>query len=43
MARDGGPIDEKDCLTDLGVWVNTDLTFVVQIYMVVESGRWIFH
>ena len=38
MAPDGGPIEEKDCLRDLGVRVSTDLTFSTQIDMVVESG-----
>ena len=38
MAPDGGPIEEKDCLRDLGVRVSTDLTFSMQIDMVVESG-----
>ena len=27
MAQDGGPIEEKECLRDLGVRVSTDLTF----------------
>ena len=27
LAPDGGPIEEKDCLRDLGVRVSTDLTF----------------
>ena len=39
MAPDGGPIEEKDSLRDLGVMINTDLTFSGQIYKVVESGR----
>ena len=38
MAPDGSPIEEKDCLRDLGVRVSTDLTFSTQIDMVVESG-----
>jgi hypothetical protein len=38
MAPDGGPIEEKDCLRDLGVRLSTDLTFSTQIDMVVESG-----
>ena len=38
MAPDGGPIEEKDCLRDLGVRMSTDLSFNVQIDMVVMSG-----
>ena len=38
MAPDGGPIEEKDCLRDLGVRINTDLTFSTQIDKVVEAG-----
>ena len=38
MAPDGGPIEEKDCLRDLGVRVSTDLTFNTQIDMVVQAG-----
>ena len=38
MAPDGGPIEEKDCLRDLGVHVSTDLTFASQIDITVESG-----
>ena len=38
MAPDGGPIEEKDCLRDLGVRVSTDLSFASQIDMTVESG-----
>ena len=37
-SSDGGTIEEKDCLRDLGVRVSTDLTFSIQIDMVVESG-----
>ena len=39
MAPDGGPIEEKDCLRDLGVRISTDLTFANQIDMTVESGN----
>ena len=39
MAPDGGPIEEKDCLRDLGVRVSTDLTFQTQVDMVIESGN----
>ena len=38
MAPDGGPIEEKDCLRDLGVRISTDLTFNLQIDKVVEAG-----
>ena len=38
MAPDGGPIEEKECLRDLGVRVSTDLSFSMQIDMVVEAG-----
>ena len=38
MAPDGGPIEEKDCLRDLGVRISTDLTFNMQINKVVEAG-----
>ena len=38
MAPDGGPIEEKDCLRDLGVRVSTDLTFNTQIDTVVQAG-----
>ena len=38
MAPDGGPIEEKDCLRDLGVMVSTDLTFNTQIEVCVESA-----
>ena len=39
MSPDGGPIEEKDCLRDLGVRVSTDLTFQTQIDMVIKSGN----
>ena len=38
LAPDGSPIEEKDCLRDLGVRVSTDLTFNTQIDLTVESG-----
>ena len=38
MAPDGSPIEEKECLRDLGVRVNTDLTFSTQIDMTVQAG-----
>ena len=38
MAPDGGPIEEKECLRDLGVRVSTDLTFSTQVEVTVESG-----
>ena len=38
MAPDGGPIEGKDCLRDLGVRVSTDLTFNTQIDTVVQAG-----
>ena len=36
LAPDGGPIEEKECLHDLGVRMSTDLSFSVQIDMVVQ-------
>ena len=39
LAPDGGPIEEKDCLWDLGVKISTDLTYNVQIDMTVEAGN----
>ena len=38
LAPDGGPIEEKDCLRDLGVMVSTDLTFNTQIEVCIESA-----
>ena len=38
MASDGSPIEETDCLRDLGVMVRTDLTFTTQIDMTVQAG-----
>ena len=38
MAPDGGPIEEKDSLRDLGVRVSTDLSFSTQIEMTVSAG-----
>ena len=38
MAPDGGPIEEKECLRDLGVRISTDLSFGDQIDLVVQSG-----
>ena len=38
MAPDGGPIEEKETLRDLGVRISTNLTFSAQIDRVVESG-----
>ena len=38
-APDGGPIVEKDSLRDLGVRVSSDLTFSVQVDMVVQAGN----
>ena len=37
MSPDGGPIEEKDCLRDLGVQVSTDLTFSAQIAKTVQE------
>ena len=39
MGPDGGPIEEKSCLRDLGVRISSDLTFNTQVEMTVESGR----
>ena len=38
LSPDGGPIEEKECLRDLGVRVSTDLSFNDQVDMTVESG-----
>ena len=38
FAPDGSPIEEKECLRDLGVRVSTDLTFSVQIVLVIQAG-----
>ena len=38
LAPDGGPIEEKGTLRDLGVRISTDLTFRVQIAMTVQAG-----
>ena len=38
LAPDGGSIEEKECLRDLGVRVSTDLTFSVQIDMAIQAG-----
>ena len=38
LSPDGGPIEEKEYLRDLGVRVSTDLTFNDQVDMTVESG-----
>ena len=38
LAQDGGPIDEKECLSDIGVWLSTDFTFSVQIDMAIQTG-----
>ena len=38
MAPDGGPIEEKDSLRDLGVRLSSDLSFTMQIDLTVESG-----
>ena len=38
MAPDGGPIEEKECLRDLGVRISTDLSFNVQIDMAVMTS-----
>ena len=38
LAPDGGPIEEKDSLRDLGVRMSTDLTFSEQVDLTVESG-----
>ena len=37
MAPDGGPIEEKECLRDLGVKVSTDLSFTAEIDITVEA------
>ena len=39
MAPDGGPIEEKDSLRDLGVRISTDLSFSDQVDLTVESGN----
>ena len=38
MSPDGGPIEEKESLRDLGVTISTDLTFSAQIDKVVQAG-----
>ena len=38
LAPDRCPIEEKDCLRDLGVRVSTDLTFGEQVDMTVQAG-----
>ena len=38
MTPDGSPIEEKDCLRDLGVRISTDLSFQTQIDSVIQSG-----
>jgi ribonuclease P/MRP protein subunit RPP40 len=38
MAPDGGPIEEKDSLRDLGVRISSDLSFSMQIDLTVNSG-----
>ena len=38
LSPDGGPIEEKDCLRDLGVRISTDLNFSTQVDMTIESG-----
>ena len=38
LAPDVGPIEEKDCLRDLGVMFSTDLIFSTQIEVCVESS-----
>ena len=38
LSPEGGPIEEKECLGDLGVVVSTDLSFDDQVDMTVESG-----
>ena len=39
QAPDGGPIEEKDCLRDLGVRISSDLSFSQQIALTTESAR----
>ena len=39
MAPDGGPIEEKDSLRDLGVRISTDLSSSDQVDLTVESGN----
>ena len=39
QAPDGGPIEEKDCLRDLGLRIRSDLSFPQQIALTNESGR----
>ena len=39
LSPDGGPIEEKDNLRDLGVRISTDLTFSAQVDLTVESGN----
>ena len=38
MAPDGGPIEEKDCIRDLGVLISTDLSFSAQIKKTIAAG-----
>ena len=38
LSPEGGPIEEKECLRDLGVRISTDLKFSTQIDLTVESG-----
>ena len=38
MDPDGGPIEEKDTLRDLGVRISTDLTFKAQVDKAVQAG-----
>ena len=46
MAPDGGPIEEKECLKDLGVRISNDLSFSTQIDLTVDSASrmsgWVF-
>ena len=39
MGPDGGPIEEKSCLRDLGVMISSDLSFSSQVELTVERGR----
>ena len=39
MGPDGGPIEEKSCLRDLGVMISSDLSFNTQVELTVERGR----
>ena len=41
MAPDGGPIEEKETLRDLGVQISTNLTFSAQIELLSQAVIWL--